>query len=109
VSAGQSGRVYFHNGNNNAPYNAAPSFDLPVQSAAGAYASFGPGRGSSADWFGQPRAVYGTAFPNYGVLESMVMDSGQAGTAWQSAAPIPASLPAPASPCSWRPATTWPR
>jgi uncharacterized repeat protein (TIGR01451 family) len=83
-TGGTSGRVYFHNGNNSAPYNAAPSFDLPVQSSPSAYASFGPGRGSSADWFGQPRAVYGTAFPNYGVLESLVMDSGQNGTAWQS-------------------------
>ena len=34
--------------------------------------------------FSQPRPVYGTAFPTYGVLESMVMDSGQNGTAWQS-------------------------
>ena len=81
---GTSGRVYFHNGNNTAPYNATPSFDLPVQSASSAYASFGPGRGSSADWFGQPRPVYGTAFPNYGVLESMVMDSGQNGTVWHT-------------------------
>jgi len=83
---GQSGRVYFHNGNNNAPYSSMPNFDLPVQSAAGAYASFGPGRGSSTDWVGQPRAIYGTAFPNYGVLESMIMDSGQNGAAWQSVA-----------------------
>jgi hypothetical protein len=82
-TGGTSGRVYFHNADNSAPYNAAPDFDLPVQSASGAYASFGPGRGSSADWFGQPRAVYGTAFRSYGVLESLVMDSGQAGTAWQ--------------------------
>jgi uncharacterized repeat protein (TIGR01451 family) len=83
-TGGTSGRVYFHNANNSAPYDAAPSFDLPVQSSPGAYASFGPGRGSSADWFGQPRPVYGTAFPNFGVLESMVMDSGQAGTAWHT-------------------------
>jgi hypothetical protein len=81
---GTIGRVYFHNGNNNAPYNAAPSLNLPAQSASGAYASFGPGRGSSVDWFSQPRAVYGTAFPNYGALESMVMDSGQNGTAWHT-------------------------
>jgi uncharacterized repeat protein (TIGR01451 family) len=80
---GTSGRVYFHNGTG-APYNAAPSFDLPVQSSPSAYASFGPGRGSSASWSGQPRPVYGTAFPNYGALESMVMDSGQNGAAWHT-------------------------
>jgi len=81
---GTSGRVYLHMGSPSAPYTTTPSFNLPVQSSPAAYASFGPGRGTNGDRFSQPRPVYGTAFPNYGVLESMVMDSGQAGTVWQS-------------------------
>ncbi|MCS7060135.1 MAG: VCBS repeat-containing protein, partial [Anaerolineae bacterium] len=83
-AGGTSGRIYLHTGNNSVPYATSPSFDLPVQSATGAYASFGPGRGSSADWISQPRPVYGTAFATFGVLESMLMDSGQNGTVWQS-------------------------
>ena len=85
---GISGRVYFHNGNDNAPYNNPPAFDFPVQASPSVYASFGVGlkRDANGGFSGQPRAVYGTAFPVYGVLESMVMDSGQAGTAWQSVA-----------------------
>jgi len=80
---GTEGRVYFHN-TTSAPYNPSPSFALPAQSPPASYASFGPGRGTNSNWTGQPRPVYGTAFPNYGVLESMIMDSGRNGTAWQA-------------------------
>jgi len=79
------GHLHLHTGNNTAPYSATPSFALPDGGySTCAYASFGPGRGNFADWSGHPRPVYGTAFPNFGVLESMVMDSGQNGTAWHT-------------------------
>ncbi|GIV83252.1 MAG: hypothetical protein KatS3mg052_0259 [Candidatus Roseilinea sp.] len=80
-TGGTNGLVYFHNTNNAAPYGMY-AFDLPVQSSPGAYASFGSARGTNGNGFSQPRPTYGTAFPNYGVLESMLMDSGQAGSAW---------------------------
>ncbi|MCS7054931.1 MAG: FG-GAP-like repeat-containing protein, partial [Thermoflexales bacterium] len=85
-SGGTSGRVYLHTGNNAAPYNTTPSFDLPASSSPAAYASFGSGRGTNGDWFSQPRPVYGTAFPVFGVLESQVMDSGLNGSAWTQVA-----------------------
>ncbi|MCS7056844.1 MAG: VCBS repeat-containing protein, partial [Thermoflexales bacterium] len=81
-TGGVSGRVYLHTGNNSAPYNTTPSFDLPVSSSPAAYASFGSARGTNGDWFSQPRPSYGTAFPAFGVLESQVMDSGLNGSAW---------------------------
>jgi uncharacterized repeat protein (TIGR01451 family) len=83
ASDGAGGRVYFHNGNHSAPYSVVPSSTLRVDFAT-AYVSFGPGRGTTTSLFGQPRATYGAGLPAYGVLESMVIDSGKAGTVWQS-------------------------
>jgi uncharacterized repeat protein (TIGR01451 family) len=83
ASDGAGGRVYFHNGNHSAPYSAVPSSTLRVDFAT-AYVSFGPGRGTTTSLFGQPRATYGAGLPAYGVLESMAIDSGKAGTVWHT-------------------------
>jgi uncharacterized repeat protein (TIGR01451 family) len=74
--------VFLHNGNNSAPYDASPSVSVPVPNAADSYASFSPQRGSNTGRANQRKPTYGAALANYGVLESMVMDSGKAGTAW---------------------------
>ncbi|BCX03280.1 MAG: hypothetical protein KatS3mg053_1218 [Candidatus Roseilinea sp.] len=79
---GLIGQVHFHSGNGRAPYVVTPTFQLPVLSAASIYASFGPNRGTNGDWFSQPRPAYRTAFPNFGVLESVVMLGGHDSAAW---------------------------
>jgi hypothetical protein len=82
---GAVAQVYLHSGRGRAPYAATPDFSLPALSPASIYASFGPHRGTNGEWFSQPRPVYRTSFAGFGVLESVVMDSGRRGTAWTNA------------------------
>jgi uncharacterized repeat protein (TIGR01451 family) len=76
------GRVYFHSGDSNMPYNAPPGLDLPVNLLTSLYASFGTNRGTNSDRFNEPRSAYGTAVHTAGVLESMIIDGGQPNITW---------------------------
>ncbi|MCS6774011.1 MAG: VCBS repeat-containing protein, partial [Thermoflexales bacterium] len=79
---GVAGHVHLHRGIPRAPYAAAPTLRLPVLSAASIYASSGVARGSNGEWFSQPRSVYGTSYPAFGVLESVAMSSDHTGSTW---------------------------
>lgn len=82
---GVTARVHFHRGDLRAPYMVTPTFQSPALSAASIYASFGPNRATNGSWFSQPRPAYGTAFPQFGVLESVVMQGAHDRALWTQA------------------------
>ncbi|MDW8352692.1 MAG: VCBS repeat-containing protein, partial [Anaerolineae bacterium] len=80
---GVTAHIHFHRRDERAPYVVTPTFQSRAFSAASIYASFGQDRATNGDWFSQPRPVYGTAFPQFGVLESVLMHSAHDRALWK--------------------------